>query len=96
VIRIQEDYELYFMLIGVPLAFFTIFMFEKVNNRLIMAVVALVYIFGALGGFGEDIKNRLMMHILIFIVVGVLVLIFQLVEKIKSKKKEQQVSKIED
>ncbi len=95
-IRIQEDYELYFMLMGVPLALLTIFIFEEVNNRLIMAVVALVYFFGAFGGFGEDIQNRLRMHILFFIVGGAFILIFLWVEKIKSKKPEQHNSKIEE
>jgi len=96
VIRIQEDYELYFMLMGVPLAFLTIFIFEKVSNRLIMAVVALIYFYGAFGGFGEDIQNRLRMHILIFIVAGAFVLIFLLVEKIKSKSKAKQASTMEE
>lgn len=95
-IRIQEDYELYFMLLGVPLAFLTIFLFEKVSNRLIMTVVGLVYFYGAFGGFGEDIQNRLRVHILFFIVAGVFVWIFLLVEKIKAKRKAKQASSIEE
>ena len=94
-IGFKEDYELYLMLLGVPLAFFTMFIFDKVNNTFIMAVIALVYIFGAFGGFGEHVKTSLWGHILIFAVIGVFVLIFQLVERIKSKKTEQQCSEIE-
>ena len=72
-IRIQEDYELYFM-----------------------AVVGLVYFYGAFGGFGEDIQNRLRMHILFFIVAGAFALIFLWVEKIKSKRKAKQASTMEE
>jgi prepilin signal peptidase PulO-like enzyme (type II secretory pathway) len=95
VMGFKEDYELYLMLLAVPLAFFTIFIFDKVNNTFILAVIVLVYIFGAFGGFGEYVKTSLLGHILIFAVVGVFVLIFRLVEKIKSKKAEQQSSEIE-
>ncbi len=64
-IRLKEDYELYFMLIGVPLALLVMYFFEKVNNTFIMAMVALVCIFGAFGGFGEHVKTSLLGHILI-------------------------------
>jgi hypothetical protein len=96
VIRLKEDYELYFMLIGVPLALLAMYFFEKVNNTSLMAMVALVYIFGAFGGFGAHVRNSRMGHIFIFSVVGVFDLIFLLVEKIKSKKTEQQNSRIDE